>query len=169
MVLHHRHKQRILTTIITLIIFFIALDVFVILTPVLTPETGLLYAFTVAIGLIVIYQTYNYRHSHEHITLVNTLTQIFLGTILFAICIIMLLLQAFFEIDIMTSYLILSLLVIVFTFVFLRRFDAFLEKETQSKFPMSQVPAPKRGFVASKENLDENQIIKKFNGLALLY
>ncbi|HIH24559.1 TPA: hypothetical protein HA251_05995, partial [Candidatus Woesearchaeota archaeon] len=65
MAIHHRHKQRILTTITTLIIFTIAVDVFIILSPALDLATALLYAFTVAIGLTVAYQCYNYRHSHE--------------------------------------------------------------------------------------------------------
>src|SRR5687768_6948790 len=123
MALHHRHKQRVLTTIVTFIILFVAIDLFMVLYSVLPAEVALLYAFTVAIGLTVAYQCYNYRHSHEHLTLVNTLTQIFLGTILFIAAIIMLLLQTFAATDIIDSYLYLSLLVIVMTFLFLRRFD----------------------------------------------
>lgn len=143
MAIHHRHKQRILTTITTLIIFTIAADVFIILSPALDLATSLLYAFTVAIGLTVAYQCYNYKHSHEHLTLVNTLTQVFLGTILFAASIVMLLLQAFLDIDIVDSYLYLSLVVIILTFIFLKRFDAFLEREVQERFPMGHVPEPK--------------------------
>jgi hypothetical protein len=173
MAIHHRHKQRILTTIITLIILTIALDVFIILSPVLDPATTLLYAFTVAIGLTVAYQCYNYRHSHEHITLVNTLTQIFLGSILFVACLIMLALQTFYSIDILDSYLYLSVIVIIFTFVFLKRFDTFLEKEVQERFPMGQAPSPgaqkqffpqkdgKRGFIApAKENPTKHMTFK---------
>lgn len=147
MALHHRHKQRMLTTIITLFILLVAVDVFIFLQPALPLEVAALYAFTVAIGLTVAYQCYNYRHSHEHITLVNTLTQIFLGTVLFIAAIIMLVLHAFFSIDIVDSYLYLSLLVIILTFLFLRHFDEFLEKEVQQKFPMGHAPAPK-----AKEN-----------------
>jgi|GEM_PF-3605662 len=143
MVLHHRHKQRILTTITTLVIFTIALDVFLFLQPILDLQTALLYAFTVAIGLVTAYQCYNYRHSHEHLTLVNTLTQIFLGTVLFASALTMLFLQAFFDIDILDSYLYLSVLVILLTFIFLKSFDTFLESEVKDRFPMSEVPTPK--------------------------
>ena len=143
MAIHHRHKQRILTTITTLIIFTITVDVFIILSPALDLATALLYAFTVAIGLTVAYQCYNYRHSHEHLTLVNTLTQVFLGTILFAASVVMLLLQAFLNIDIIDSYLYLSLVVIILTFIFLKRFDAFLEREVQERFPMGHVPEPR--------------------------
>lgn len=147
MALHHRHKQRILTTLITLIIFIIAADVFIILQKTLDLQTTLLYAFTVAVGLTTAYQCYNYRHSHEHITLVNTLTQIFLGSILFVSAILMLLLQLFFGIDILDSYLYMSLLVILITFLFLKRFDRFLEREVQEHFPMGRVPAPKENPV----------------------
>jgi hypothetical protein len=143
MALHHRHKQRILTTIITLIIFIIAADVFIILQRVLDLPTTLLYAFTVAIGLTTAYQCYNYRHSHEHMTLVNTLTQIFLGSVLFVSAVIMLLLQAFLGIDILDSYLYMSILVIIITFLFLKRFDEFLEREVQDRFPMSAAPTPR--------------------------
>jgi hypothetical protein len=143
MALHHRHKQRILTTIITLMIFIIAADTFIILQRILDLPTTLLYAFTVAIGLTTAYQCYNYRHSHEHTTLVNTLTQIFLGSVLFVSALIMLLLQAFIGIDILDSYLYMSLLVIVVTFLFLKRFDEFLEQEVQDHFPMSAAPAPR--------------------------
>lgn len=142
--LHHRHKQRVLTTIVMLIILFIAIDIFILLQPVLELEVAVLYAFTIAIGLTVVYQCYNYTHSHEHMTLVNTLTQIFLGTVLFIAAIIMLLLQAFARIDIINSYLSLSLLVIMLTFLSLGRFDEFLEREVQQKFPMGHAPAPKR-------------------------
>jgi hypothetical protein len=142
MALHHRHKQRILTTIVTLIIFIIAADTFIILNPVLELETSLLFAFAVAIGLTTAYQCYNYRHSHEHVTLVNTLTQIFMGTILFASAVIMLLLRAIFQIDVLNSYLYMSLIVIILIFIFLKRFDEFLEREVQGKFPMGKAPAP---------------------------
>jgi hypothetical protein len=154
MALHHRHKQRILTTIITLIILIIGVDVYLILSPMLDLATALLYAFTVVIGLTVVYQSYNYRHSHEHTTLVNTLTQIFLGTILFTTCMLMLLLQAIFSIDIIDSYLILSIITILFTFIFLKKFDRFLEEEVTKKFPMGHVPIPKKGFVAP-ENIQK--------------
>ncbi len=152
--LHHRHKQRILTTIITLIIFVIGIDVYLILSPILDLPTALLYAFTVTIGLTVIYQSYNYRHSHEHTTLVNTLTQIFLGTVLFTTCVIMLLLQSIFLIDIINSYLVLSIITILFTFIFLKKFDRFLEDEVTKKFPMGHIPVPKKGFVAA-ENIQK--------------
>jgi hypothetical protein len=167
--MHHRHKQRILTTIVTLITLTIALDVYIVLAPVLDLTTALLYAFTVAIGLTVAYQCYNYRHSHEHITLVNTLTQIFLGTILFAASLVMLLLQAFLSIDILDSYLYLSVAVIVLTFIFLKRFDAFLEKEVQERFPMGLAPSPRplgmpskrKGFIASaRENPTKRMTFK---------
>ena len=145
MALHHRHKQRLLTTIILLMIFVVALDTFLILEPVLPIETSLLFAFCVAIGLTVAYQCYNYRHSHEHITLVNTLTQIFLGTVLFVAAVIILLLQAFAGIEMVDSYLYLSLAVILLIFIFLKRFDEFLEREVQARFPMGHAPAPKAG------------------------
>lgn len=141
MALHHRHKQRILTTIVTLIIFIISIDVFIVLQRVLDLPSTLLYAFTVAIGLTTAYQCYNYRHSHEHTTLVNTLTQIFLGSVLFVSAIIMLLLQTFAGIDVLDSYLYMSILVIIITFLFLKRFDEFLEREVQARFPMN-APAP---------------------------
>lgn len=143
MALHHRHKQRLLTTIITLIILIIAVDTFIILNPSFELETSLLFAFAVAIGLTTAYQCYNHRHSHEHATLVNTLTQIFLGTILFIATILILLLHALFQIDILDSYLYMSLAVILLTFIFLKRFDEFLEREVQQKFPMGNAPAPK--------------------------
>jgi FlaA1/EpsC-like NDP-sugar epimerase len=159
MALHHRHKQRLLTTVILLIIFVVALDTYLILAPALTMETALLFAFTVAIGLTVAYQCYNYRHSHEHVTLVNTLTQIFLGTILFTAAVIMLLLQTFAGIDIIDSYLYLSLIVIFFTFLFLKRFDEFLEREAQVKFPMGHAPVPKAGPV-KKMTIQRRQVGK---------
>lgn len=160
MVLHHRHKQRILTTIISLIVLFISIDVYLFLEPVIGMETALLYSFTVAIGLVVVYQCYNYRHSHEHLTLVNTLTQIFLGSVLFFSAVLMLVLQAIFGIDVLDSYLALSLIVIVLTFVFLKRFDAFLEREVSAKFPMGDAPSPKARIVSHDAKHDVKHDLK---------
>lgn len=147
--LHHRHKQRILTTLITLITLVIGIDVYLILSPVLDPAIALLYSFTVVIGLSVVYQGYNYRHSHEYATLVNTLTQMYLGTVLFTTCTIMLIVQALFSLNIIDSYLILSIITILTTFIFLKEFDNFLAEEITKKFPMGHIPVPKKGFVAS--------------------
>jgi hypothetical protein len=143
--LHHRHKQRLLTTIVSLIVLSVAVDVFIFLMPILPLEVCLLYSFTVAIGLVTAYQCYNYRHSHEHLTLVNTLTQIFLGTILFVASIIILVLYALTGMDIINALLILSVIVVIITFLFLKRFDEFLEREVQGKFPMGVAPSPHHG------------------------
>ena len=148
--LHHRHKQRLLTTITTLLILTLSADVFLILNPVLGLELGLLFAFTVAIGLTVAYQCYNYRHSHEHLTLVNTLTQVFLGSILFASSIIILILHLLFGLDVLDGYMYMSFLVIVLTFAFLKKFDEFLEFEVKQRFPMAAAPAPKKRRKKSK-------------------
>jgi hypothetical protein len=144
MVLHHRHKQRILTTIVMLIAFLIAIDAYIILSPVLEMEVALLFSFAVAIGIITAYQCYNYRHSHEHITLVNTLTQIFMGTILFASAVLILVLHTMFGWDVLNSYILLSVLVIALTFLFLKQFDQFLEREVQRIAPMGNAPSPRR-------------------------
>jgi hypothetical protein len=151
MALHHRHKQRILTTIVMLIAFLIAVDSYIILQPITEMSVALVFSFAVAIGIITAYQCYNHRHSHEHITLINTLTQIFMGTILFVSAIIILLLHAFFGFDVIDSYLALSVLVIILTFIFLKQFDQFLEKEVQKIVPMSTVPAPKRAAKPAKK------------------
>jgi hypothetical protein len=140
--LHHRHKQRILTTVATLIAFVIGVDAFIILQPIVEMSIALLFSFAAAIGVVTAYQCYNYRHSHEHLTLVNTLTQIFMGTVLFAGAILILLLQAFFGMEVTDSYLVLSLLVIFLTFLSLRGFDEFLEREVQQRFPMAAAPKP---------------------------
>lgn len=144
MTFHHRHKQRTLAMAAWIIIFTIAVDVFFMLKPILSDEVALLYAFAVAVGLTVAYQTYHYRHSHEHHVLVNTLTQIYLGAILFVSAVVMLLLHAFFGIDVIDSYLVLSLMVILLTFLSLGLFDMFLKQELKRKFPMSETPSPKK-------------------------
>jgi multisubunit Na+/H+ antiporter MnhB subunit len=143
MSLHHRHKQRILTTIALLSVFTLSLDVFLLLQPATGLDVSLLFAFTVAIGLITAYQCYNYRHSHEHLTAVNTLTQVFLGSVLFASCVLILILHAFFGVDIINSYISLSVIVVLLTFLLLRRFDEFLEREVGARFPMGQAPPPR--------------------------
>ncbi len=144
--LHHRHKQRVVTTLMLLMALALAADTFVIVARWASLDVALLCAFTIAIGITTAYQLYNRRYSHEHLTLVNTLTQAFLGSVLFASCILVLVLRLFVDIDIVGISLFLSLIVIVLTFAFLRKFDAYLESEVQSRFPMGHVPAaPARG------------------------
>ncbi|MDD9952789.1 MAG: hypothetical protein OXR66_00465 [Candidatus Woesearchaeota archaeon] len=144
MSLHHRHKQRVLTTLTTLITLTIAVDAFLILRGTIGMEPALLFSFAVAIGLTTAYQCYNYRHSHEHLTLVNTLTQVFLGSILFISCLVILLIHVFLGVNIIDMYLWLSVIVIALTFIFLKKFDEFLEYEVKHRFGKSKVPSPRK-------------------------
>jgi hypothetical protein len=143
--LHHRHKQRILTTLVTLITLTIAVDTFIVLSPLLAQATALLYAFAVGIGIITAYECYGYRHSYERSTIINTLTQIFLGAVLFGCIVISLLLNVFLQMTAINSYLTLCTLVLLTTFLLLRKFDTFLQREVQQRFPMSVAPRPKVG------------------------
>ncbi len=143
MLTHHRHKQRTLSVIVFLLIFTVATDVYFILSPAYGLEAALLFAFTVAIGLTVTYQCYNYRHSHEHHVMLNTLTQIYLGTILFACCVLILLLHAFLGLDILDGYIILSLIVLLLTFLSLGHFEEWVTHHMGRKFKASTAPKPK--------------------------
>lgn len=123
-----RHKQRILTTIVVLCVFLLSFIVFVLCSQVASLETTLVITFLIAILALTLYQSYNYRFCHERVTLVNTLTQIYFGVILIVSLLLMLLLQWLFSIEITTSYIILSAIVILFVFLTLQRYDAFLEE-----------------------------------------
>jgi len=141
--LTQRHKQRILTTLVTVSVFLFSFIVFVLLSNLLSLEMSLVITFLVAITLLTIYQVYHYRFCHEHITLVNTLTQIYAGTILIAGILIMLILKLGLSIDFVTSYLILSLVVILLVFLTLRRYDEFLEEHVPRRLARVQ-PQPQK-------------------------
>jgi hypothetical protein len=128
MELGQRHRQRILTTIVTLCVFLFAFILFVLLSRLLSLEMSLILTFLVAITLLTVYQLYHYRFCHEHATLVNTLTQIYAGTILVVGILIMLILKLLLGIEYVTSYIILSAVVILLVFLTLGRYDEFLEE-----------------------------------------
>ena len=143
MALHHRHKHRILTTIVTLIAFVLSIDVFFFLEDALGLEISLLVTFAVGILFLTIYHLYAYEHCHEHATMVNNLTQIYFGAILLAGIIATFILRWLFEIEIINSYIILSLIVIGLVIITLKPFDQFLEGHLGTRFPM-HAPSPRK-------------------------
>jgi len=143
MALHHRHKQRLLGTIVTLIAILLCLDVYLILSQYVSLELSLLLTFGVGILLLSLYHLYNYRHCHEHVTMINNLTQTYFGVVLLFSIILILLLRAVFLIEIVNAYIIMSVLVILLVFLTLGPYDRFLEEHLAVRFPTA-VPQPRR-------------------------
>lgn len=135
---HHRHKQRILTTIVSLITFVICADFFLLLRG--SPETKLLLTFGLAMILLTLYHWYNYRHCHEHITMINNLTQIYLALVVIVSMILIFILRAIFSLN---TFIWFSVIVVVLTLSTQNHLDAFLENHILKRFPMA-VPAKKR-------------------------
>lgn len=127
MALGQRHKQRILTTIVTASVFVLGVLLFFLLSQRLSLESTLVWTFLACIICLTGYQAYHYRFCHEHVTIVNTLTQIYAGAILSAGIVVMLLLKALLGIDIVTSYIILSATIILLVFLTVGTYDEFLE------------------------------------------
>jgi predicted permease len=140
---HHRHKQKTLTGLITAFIFLLAMDAFFLLRGYFGNEFALLFAFTVAIGLTVVYQCYNYKHSHEHYVLVNTLSQMYLGILIFVCCTVMILLIFVTSLPVLDAYVILSFLVLLMVALLHSHFHDFIEREVSEKFPIGKAPKPK--------------------------
>lgn len=140
--MHYRHKNRLLTTIVTGITFLLVLVLFFILNATMSTEITLLVTFGVGIFLLTIYHFYLYEHCHEHTTMINNLTQIYFGAILIMAILIMLVLRLFFSIELVDSYIILSLIVLGTVFLTLGPYDRFLEEHIGRRFPMN-APAHK--------------------------
>jgi hypothetical protein len=141
--LSQRHKQRILTTIVTISTFLVGLLLFLALSASMSLEVTLIITFLVCIALLTGYQVHHYQYCHEHATLVNTLTQIYAGSILIAGILIMLLLKLILAIEFTTSYIILSLIIIVLVFLTLGKYDEFLEEHVPKRLAALQ-PKKKR-------------------------
>lgn len=147
MKMHYRHKNRILTTIVTGITFLLVLVLFFILNATMSTEITLLVTFGVGIFLLTIYHFYLYEHCHEHTTMINNLTQIYFGVILLVAIAMMLLLRLVFSVELIDSYIILSLIVLATVFLTLGPYDRFLEEHIGKRFPMNapvKKPAKKR-------------------------
>ncbi len=145
--MHYRHKNRILTTIVTGITFLLVLVLFFILNATMSTEITLLITFGVGVLLLTLYHFYLYEHCHEHTTMINNLTQIYFGVILIAAIVFMLLLRLFFSVELVDSYIILSLIVLGTVFLTLGPYDRFLEEHIGKRFPMN---APKKTHAKRK-------------------
>lgn len=127
MSLGQRHKQRLLTTIVTVNVFLACFLLFFLLSRAIDLEMTLILTFLAGIVMLTGYQVHHYRYCHEHTTIVNTLTQIYAGTILTIALLLILLLRWLFGVEVGTSYIILSAIVILLVFLTLGRYDEFLE------------------------------------------
>lgn len=142
MALHHRHKHRILTTIVTLIAVVLSINVFFLVGG-QNLESALLITFGAGIFFLTLYHLYAYEHCHERLTMINNLTQIYFGAILLLSIVFIFLLRWLFNVAIIDSYLIMSGIVLVTVFLTLGSYDRFLEDHVGKRFPV-KAPSPRK-------------------------
>ena len=150
MKLHYRHKNRLLTTIFTAIALLLCFNIYFILVQFMTLEMSLILTFATGILVLTLYHLYVYEHCHEHITMINNLTQVYFGVVLLVSLFAMLLLRWVFGVDLVTSYIVLSLLVIGTIFLTLGPYDRFLESHIGGRFPMD-APQPTHHHTTKKK------------------
>lgn len=150
--LHYRHKNRILTTLFTGIAVVLCFNIYMILIQFLALEMSLILTFAAGILVLTLYHLYLYEHCHEHLTMINNLTQVYFGVVLLASIFVMLILRWLFNVDFVTSYILLSLIVLGTIFFTLGPYDRFLEAHVNEKFPM-QAPKPTHHKSSTKKTV----------------
>lgn len=130
-VTHTHPKHRVLITFVLLLSLLLTFKVFMSLNAIYGMAPAFLFSLAFGLLINVLYQFYHFRHCKGRYTRINTLTQIWFGSIAILASIIALLIEGIFNLDIIDILLVYVAIVLVTIFVFIKHYDDFLEHHTK--------------------------------------